>query len=180
MKSDKKTRQEKLSPAKQSLVGAYNRIVSRLIYTGLKGADNSNAALKKLVEDAVEIEQAVEEMTSDEVHLLSEYVHRDLQLLGHYLHETGEGLAAWLNFDLNILEHSVKQQVIALADQTIVGNLALHERLECSSAHYLTGEICAPGTLRCLACGEQNQILKTIQIESCYVCQSDYFERVSK
>jgi hypothetical protein len=180
MNSDKKNQGKADVDAKQALVAAYDRIVDRMIKTGLSSADKSAAALKKLVEDAVELEQAAEEMTGDEMHLLSQYIYRDLELLGSYLHETGEGLASWLNFDLNILEQSVKQQVMHLADQTIVENIELNEKLECNAVQYLSGELCGAGTLRCLSCNEQKQILKTVIIEPCHNCQSNYFERISK
>ncbi|EPJ43603.1 MAG: hypothetical protein OFPII_40950 [Osedax symbiont Rs1] len=180
MKAENQTDQKKSSKAENPLISAYDRIVERISKSSLETADSSVLQLRKMVDDAIELEQAAEQMSSDELHLLAEYVHRDLKLLAHYLHDTGEGLAAWLNFDLAFLEQSTKQQFMHLADPTILENIELQEKLECSSVQYLAGEVCAAGTLRCLNCTTEQQVLHTQIISACGQCQSIYFERISK
>ncbi|EPJ45319.1 MAG: hypothetical protein OFPI_37210 [Osedax symbiont Rs2] len=180
MQPDKQTEKENPAAQKSSLVAAYNRIVQRMTKSGLKTADNSTALLREIVDEAIALEQAAVQMSSEEMHLLARYVYRDMTLLAFYLHETERGLASWLNFDLAILEQSVKEQFVHLADQTIIENLALREKLDCSSVQYLSGEVCTLGTLRCLNCGTQQQMLKTEVILPCKECASDCFERSSK
>ena len=180
MQPDKNTDNKTTTQAETSLASAYDRIVRRLSKSSFETADSSSAILKKMVDDAIELEQAAEEMTSDELYLLAEYVYRDMHLLAQYIHNTGEELAAWLNFDLNILEQSAKQQFLHLADQTVIDNLVLQEKLECSSEQYIKGEISTVGTLRCLNCLEEKQLRKTTQVLACSGCQGEYFERVSK
>ena len=180
MQVDKNTHNKTTSKPEASRASAYDRMVKRLAKSGLQTADSSSAMIKQMVDDAIELEQAAEEMTSDELHLLAEYVYRDMHLLAQYLHNTGEGLAAWLNFDLIILEQSAKQQFLHLADPTIIDNLVLQEKLECSSRQYIVGEIASVGTLRCLSCLTEKQLRETEQVLACMTCQGEYFERVSK
>ena len=180
MQPNKQTEKKTTTAAKNSLVAAYDRIVQRLAKSGLKTADNSAALLREMVDEAIALEQAAVDMSSEEMRLLAEYVYRDLKLLAYYLHETERGLASWLSFDLAILEQSVKDEFVHLADQTIIENLALREKLDCSSVQYLSGEVCTLGTLRCLNCATEYQVLKTQLIQPCKKCASDCFERISK
>jgi len=180
MQPDKQTEKKNAAAHKGSLVDAYNRIIQRMTKSGLKTADNSAAMLREIVDEAIALEQTAVEMSSEEIHLLAGYVHRDMKLLAFYLHETERGLASWLNFDLAILEQSVKEQFVHLADQTLIENLALREKLDCSSVQYLSGEVCTLGTLRCLNCGTHYQLLKTEVIQPCRECACDCFERSSK
>ncbi|MEH6445162.1 MAG: hypothetical protein V7784_14805, partial [Oceanospirillaceae bacterium] len=180
MQTNNETEKKITAKEEISLVSGYDRIIQRISKKGLDTTDSSVTLLKKMVDEAIELEHAAEEMTSDEVHLLAQYVYRDMKLLAAYLHDTGEGLASWLNFDLTILEQSTKQQFMHLADQTIIDNLTLQEKLECSEVQYLAGEICAAGTLKCLNCATEFQLRKTEQITECKQCQSQFFERISK
>lgn len=180
MKSNNKTENKSAAQSENSLVVGYDRIVERITKTSLQTTDTSSHIIREMVDEAIALEQTAEQMTSDELHLLAQYVYRDVKLLSEYLHETGEGLAAWLNFDLSFLEQSAKQQFMELADKTIVENLELSEKIDCSSSQYMAGEICAAGTLRCLSCSEQWQMLETKVIQPCRSCDGHLFERSSK
>lgn len=162
------------------VVTRYDQVIKRLSEAGLKAGDQSLSFIKDAVDEAIELEQTAEEMTADEASLLSVYVYRDVTSLLSYLHQTGEGLAAWLNFDLTILEQVTIDKLIDLSDKTIIENLDLQERLDCSGEQYLTGEVCSPGTLVCLSCGQVHQILHTDVIRECEACHSHCFKRSSK
>ncbi len=180
MKSNNKTENKSAAQTENSLVVGYDRIVERISKTSLQTTDASTQIVREMVDEAIALEQTAEQMTSDELHLLAQYVYRDIKLLSEYLHETGEGLAAWLNFDLNFLEQSTKQQFLELADKTIIDSIALSEKIDCSETQYMLGEVCAAGTLRCLNCEEQWQMLETKVIQPCRNCEGELFERLSK
>ena len=180
MQADNKTDKKSQTEPKSKLGDVFKRILEQLSRSGLSAADNSTAMIKKMVDDAIELEQAAEQMSSDGVHLLSEYVARDLSSLAHYLHMTGEGVAAWLKFDLDYLEQSSKEQFLRLADKSVLDNLLLNEKLACDAQQYLTGEVCLYGTLRCLNCGSEHRVIQIEVIEPCKDCQSDCFERISQ
>jgi len=157
----------------------YDRVLSRL-RNDLKNAENRSwDFLQEKIEEAVELELTAEEMTRDEMDLLSAYLKRDLKRLGYYAHETSEGIAAWLNFDLNILEQKVAQQLMDLADRTRIGIAELEQRLQHGEDQYAAGEIAAAGTLACLICGEKVTLTKTSRIEPCHKCGSEGFIRFS-
>lgn len=158
----------------------YDRVLLRLT----KSLENSDARswdlLQERINDAVELELAAEEMTRDEMDLLKAYLKRDLKKLGYYAHETGEGIAAWLHFDLNILERRVGEQLRLIADQTRIGQEALREQLDHDDDQYLAGELAAVGTLQCLSCGETLTLKQTEKLTPCQSCGKGYFKRLSQ
>ncbi|MBA4503468.1 zinc ribbon-containing protein [Marinobacterium marinum] len=159
---------------------AYDRVLEQLRQRLDKAGEVSWEYLQEQIEEAAEMELAAEDMTRDEVDLLKAYLRRDLKQLGYYAHETGEGIAAWLHFDLDVLEHKVKQSLLELADKTRIQHELLREQLAHDEDHYLAGEVSAPGTLRCLQCGELQQLKATDRIKPCSRCGAVVFERVSR
>jgi len=157
----------------------YDRVLLRLT----RDLKNSEALswdlLQEKIHDAVELELAAEDMTRDEVDLLNAYLQRDLKKLGYYAHETGEGIAAWLKFDLNALEHTLAEQLRLIADRTRVEQEELRERLDHDEDQYLAGELATVGTLECLNCGDQLSLQKTEKLGPCSSCQAKLFKRVS-
>ncbi|MBS98173.1 MAG: metalloendopeptidase [Oceanospirillaceae bacterium] len=157
---------------------AYDRILDRLTERLDKAGEYSWDYIQEQIEDAAELELAAEEMTRDEVDLLKAYIRRDLKQLGYYIHETGAGVAAWLHFDLNILERQVIDRLLAVADRTRIDYELLREQLEHGENEYLAGEITAPGTLECRVCGAAQQLTETSKIEPCG-CGAVVFSRRS-
>ncbi|MGH1461643.1 MAG: zinc ribbon-containing protein [Neptuniibacter sp.] len=165
---------------KNNLASAdYDRVLLRLT-KDLKSTDSHSwDLLQEKIHDAVELELAAEEMTRDEMDLLKAYLFRDLKKLGYYAHETGEGIAAWLKFDLNALEQAFVEQLKHIADQTRIGHEELRERLDHDEDQYLSGELATVGTLECLNCGEQLSLQKTEKLDVCSKCQGKFFKRIS-
>lgn len=161
-------------------IRAYDRVVARLHKNLADAEAKSWDYLQEKIEEAVELELTAEEMTRDEMDLLSAYIKRDMKKLGFYAHETGEGIAAWLHFDLNILESRLKKLFMDLADKTRIEQEELRERLDHAEDHYMAGELAGAGTLECLACHQHQVLTATAQIEACDGCGARYFQRVSK
>lgn len=161
-------------------ISAYDRVVARL-HKNLSDAEASSwEYLQEKIEEAVELELTAEEMTRDEMDLLTAYIKRDLKKLGFYAHETGEGIAAWLHFDLNILEGRMKQLFMGLADKTRIQQEELRERLDHDEDEYIAGELAGVGTLQCLKCDATQVLTTTAQIGPCKQCQGRYFRRISQ
>lgn len=157
----------------------YDRVLARLL-TALESAElRSWDYLQEKIEEAVEVELAAEELTRDEMDLLGAYLKRDLKQLGFYAHETGEGIAAWLNFDLNVLENTLAQQLVKLADQTRIEQERLREQLANADDEYLAGEIAAAGTFVCQACHHALQARETVVLEPCEACGATLYRRQS-
>ncbi|MEH6575884.1 MAG: zinc ribbon-containing protein [Amphritea sp.] len=157
----------------------YDRVLNRLRQNLENAEYKSWDYLQSRIEEAVELELTAEEMTRDEMDLLSAYLKRDMKRLGYYAHETGEGIAAWLSFDLNILEKKVAKQLMDMADRTRIGITELELRLEQGEDQYVVGEVAAAGTLTCVKCGENVSLKQTSRIEPCHRCGSDSFVRLS-
>lgn len=161
-------------------ISAYNRVMARL-HKNLSDAEATSwDYLQEKIEEAVEVELTAEEMTRDEMELMKAYIKRDMKQLGFYAHETGEGVAAWLHFDLNILEDRMKKMLMGLADKTRIQQEELRERLEHGDDEYIAGELATAGTLQCLNCEATQVLTQTAQIGECTSCKGRFFRRISQ
>ncbi len=157
----------------------YNRLLERA-YLSLEQVEaQSWPLIKQKIEEAAELELAAKEMTREELDLLQAYLQRDLREAGTVLHKTGEGIANWLNFDLQALEFAITEKLFGLADKTRIDQTELQQRLDHGPEDYLAGEVAAAGRLRCLNCGALIKLQQTALIEPCHQCQQRYFHRDS-
>ncbi len=178
--SEDKRKDKKVAEHSPNAPDVYNRLLER-VYLSVEGFEEKSwPFIKEKIEEAAEVELAAEEMTREELDLLQAYLKRDLKELGFYAHKTGEGLASWLKFDLNILEQRFVDLLKGMADKTRIEQTELNQRLEHGPADYIAGEIATVGTLRCLECGSLVQFKETSVIEPCHQCQSRYFHRDSQ
>lgn len=171
---------EQNKPGGKGFVAAYDRVMKRLESSLADAEIKSWDFLQEQIEEAVNVEQTAEQMTRDELDLLGAYVKRDMKALGRYSHLAGEGMAAFLKFDLSYLETQVKESLMALADRTRVDQELLREKLDHDAEQYIAGELATVGTLECLECGMPHRLLSTVIIEPCQKCHSNYFRRVSE
>jgi DNA-directed RNA polymerase subunit RPC12/RpoP len=155
----------------------YNRLLERVYQSMGQAESQSWPFIKKKIEEAAEVELAAKEMTREELSLLQAYLQRDLREAGSWLHRAGEGLAHWLDFDLQALEHTVVERLFGVADQTRVDQTELQQRLDHGPEDYLVGEVAAAGQFRCLECGALARLEQTAVLEACHQCGSGYFHR---
>lgn len=158
----------------------YNRMLER-VQTGLKQTQNASLeTLEEEIRKAIEFEYELEEMTREEADLLGAYLQRDLEHLLHFVEETGEGLTDWLQLDISLLEHQLADQLLSVADKTLVDTLELRQKLENEDAgHYISGEVATAGMFRCLNCSHMRCLTATSHLEPCDACGSHYYERVT-
>ncbi|MBW7470561.1 zinc ribbon-containing protein [Marinobacter sp. M216] len=158
----------------------YNRMLER-VQAGLKQTqDASLETLEDEIRKAIEFEYELEEMTREEADLLGAYLQRDLEHLLHFVEETGEGLTDWLQLDISLLEHQLADQLLSVADKTLVDTLELRQKLENEDAgHYISGEVATAGMFRCLNCSHMRCLTATSHLEPCDACGSHYYERVT-
>lgn len=158
----------------------YDRMLKR-VQDGLSEVEEITLdGLREEVGKAVEVEYAVEEMTREEVDLLSAYLERDLEHLMHFVDETGEGLAEWLQLDISLIEHQLADMLFSVADKTRLDTLELNQKLANEDiSHYISGEVATAGMFKCLNCGHMKCLTATSHIEPCEACGSHYYERVT-
>lgn len=159
---------------------SYDRMLSRVEARLADAEYRTWERLLEEIEEAVEFEQDVAELTSEEVHLLREYLRRDLSHLLGFISRTGEGVREWLMRDLAWFEDRVLDLLFSIADPTRLDTLELQQKLaDSDSEHYFTGELAMAGVLRCLNCGNLVTLSGTTRLEPCQQCDSHYFERVT-
>ena len=96
------------------------------------------------------------------------------------MEETGEGLGEWLQLDIALLEHTLADRLLSVADQTLVDTLELKQKLENQDvSHYISGEVATAGMFRCMNCSHMLCLTKTSHLHPCEACGSHYFERVT-
>lgn len=158
----------------------YDRMLERVQGRLKEVQDASVETLQEEIENAVQFEYELEEMTREEADLLGAYLQRDLEHLLHFVEETGEGLTEWLQLDISLLEHQLADRLLSVADKTLVDTLELSQKLENDDAgHYISGEVATAGMFRCLNCSHMRCLTATSHLEPCDACGSHYYERVT-
>lgn len=159
---------------------AYDRMLERVQSRLNDVQKNSLQTLEEEVQKAVEFEYELEEMTREEADLLGAYLQRDLEHLLNFVGETGEGVKEWLQLDMSLLEHTLADRLLSVADQTLVDTLELKQKLENQDvSHYISGEVATAGMFRCMNCNHMVCLTKTSHFHPCEACGSHYFERVT-
>jgi len=160
----------------QRKVHAYNRMMER-VKAAFGGT--SGTKLQDAVEDAKKKAIAEKELSHDEAEQIGKFLKRDLDDAGHFLSDSGNELADWLHFDLELLEDKLAELLRGVADPTRVDLAMLAEHAR-HADEYRTGEVTGVGTLQCSACGKQMVFHKAGHIPPCPVCHKTTFERVRR
>lgn len=159
---------------------AYNRMLARVESRLAEVEERTWDQLQNEIEEAVEFEQDLAELTRDELNLLAAYLRRDLSHLLGFVSETGEGVAEWLRTDLEWIEDWLVEQLLSIADPTRLDTLALQQKLQDNDPdHYFAGELALAGVMRCRNCGHLEALPDTTRLEPCERCESHYYERVT-
>lgn len=161
-------------------LNAYDRMLARVESRLAEAEEKSLATLRREIDDAVEFEAGLKELTREEVALLSAYLRRDLEHLVQFVDETGEGVREWLQLDMALLEHQLTDLLLSIADKTRVDSLELTQKLSNEEvSHYISGEIATAGMFKCLNCDHMKCLTATSHIQPCEACGSHYFERIT-
>ncbi|WP_148863455.1 zinc ribbon-containing protein [Marinobacter fonticola] len=157
----------------------YNRMLERVVSRLNRMERKSWEGLRESLDEAVEFEKGLEELTREEIDLLAAYVKRDVGHLMHFVDETGGDAGEWLRLDLALIEQKLLELLFSVADKTRLETLELDHKLHHGPSQYISGEIATAGVLRCLACGHMVCLVETSHIEPCEACNAHYFERVT-
>ncbi|MFE8072339.1 zinc ribbon-containing protein [Marinobacteraceae bacterium S3BR75-40.1] len=132
-------------------------------------------SLDEALEKARDYFEKAGELTQEESHQFKEYLTRDLE-------ETGKDFTRWSTW---VKEHSSASRVSAgfldLTAQIAEGGQGLLERLSSwanSTGVYHTGEMAAPGILRCRSCEEEIHFHGAGRIPPCPKCHKTEYRRV--
>jgi len=159
---------------------AYERIINRVEKSLEKAEEVTLEELKNGVDQAIEFEEDVEELTKQEVSLLGAYLKRDLNSFTHFMGKTGKGLAEWLKFDMALLENKLQSLLQQVADKSVLEQQRLEDELdEHDEEVYASGEYVVAGTFVCTNCDEEQEFIKPGFLMSCAECGGDRFLRSS-
>jgi Zn finger protein HypA/HybF involved in hydrogenase expression len=156
------------------LVDAYHRMMERL-RDGLQSAEQkTREATEHALEEARETAVELGELSREEAERVSTYIRRDLSDLAEHIEETGAELRGWLYVDLELIEARILDLLTSVADQTRLGLAQIAQ----AAAEYHSGEITAPGKLRCIACGQTIELRQTGHIPPCPKCHGGRYQRL--
>lgn len=167
--------------AAEKLELAYERMVQHIFDWRQKARAEGRELedwFKHAAESAIETEVELEELTRDEANKVINYLAQDLHDATKHVKETEKELAFWWNFDVSLLEDRFHDAFVNAADPTALGHFLLARQLEERSVLH-TGEVTAPGTLRCTECGKEIHFHKPGHIPPCSGCHKTTFERVT-
>lgn len=158
---------------------AYNRMLEKVQSRLTEVEKQSADTLREGIDEAVDAETHIAELTREEIDLLATYVRRDVSHLMQFVDETGDGVGDWLRLDLALLERQLRDLLFSIADQTRLDTLELEHKLDHDPGQYVSGEIATAGVLRCVNCEHMVCLVETSHIQPCDACGSHYFERVT-
>lgn len=169
------TRQD--TSREERLIHGYNRMMERVRATLEKLGEHTTPRLREAIEQAKDKAVELGELTREEAERVGEYLRRDIQSAANFMaSREAQELRDWLRIDVQLIEQSLLDMFLSVADQTKLDMLKFQEQLE-EASEYHTGEVTGPGALACLNCGEILHFHKTSHIPPCPKCHGTVFTR---
>lgn len=159
--------------ANDSLSSGYQHMMAR-VKTALETP--TTLSLREHIDHAKMRAVELGELTDEEAERIGDYLRRDLEDAAQFVSETGQGLADWLKFDLELLEDRILDMFSVMVDQTQIELHNLAERARYAT-EWMSGEIAGPGTLICDQCGESLTFQRPTHIPACPKCGNTLFKR---
>ncbi|MEO5573020.1 MAG: zinc ribbon-containing protein [Gammaproteobacteria bacterium] len=168
----------------EKLVLAYNRMMERVKAALEHAGHDTLPSVQQHIESAKKKAVELGELTREEAEKIGTYVKRDLHDAADYLTVTGKELAAWLRFDMKLVEQRVLDVFSTMVDRTRqeLDKLGLRAKVADESKNtniWHTGEVTGVGTLSCAACGQPMHFHATGRIPPCPKCYATRFRRIS-
>lgn len=160
----------------QKLIDAYNTMMKRLHSVLEEAEEKALPSLEQNIENAKIKAIELGELTREEAEKIAIYLKRDIDDAADYLQETGEEFSSWIKFDFNLIEETLTDAFIKVADQTKLQLRQLEQRARAVNSYH-TGEITGIGTLVCEQCDSALHFKKTGHIPPCPKCHATKFKR---
>ncbi len=160
------------------LVAAYEAMLERVHEAANSAEKKTLPWMREALADARDKAVELEELTREEADKIARYVERDLHEAASFIADTGQEFRDWLSFDWRLMQNRMLEMFAGMADQTSEALKGFAEQARQANV-YRTGEITAPGVLRCAECGEELHFKKTGHIPPCPKCNATSFQRRS-
>jgi len=158
------------------MVTAYEAMLERVHEAADTAEKKTVPWLREALADAREKAVELQELTREEADRVSRYVERDLHDAAGFLAETGQELRDWFAFDWQLVQNRMLDMFAGMADQTSQALKGFADQAREASIYH-SGEVAAPGVLKCTECGEVQTFDKTGRIRDCAKCGGTRFER---
>jgi len=163
----------------EHLLHGYNRMMERvktaLEHSAKEGVTHS---LANAIASGKDTAVALQELSREEAERIGRFLRRDIENAAEYLATTQGDLAAWMRFDLELIEERLAETFLSVADRTRVELSRLAEEA-CHADEYLTDDIIGPGTLQCISCNYVIHFQETSHIPACPECNATLFKRLA-
>jgi len=158
---------------KSTFVETYNHILESLynIKNSVEDASREDLAMK--FEYAKSKLHDFENITKEEIDLITEYLHKDLSAATEHLSKTSSNIKNWIKKDIELTEDKLLHMFVNVVDQSRVEL----QQIENSLHKWHSGEVTGIGTLECKNCGEQISFTETQVINNCPKCDNDVFQK---
>ncbi|MEZ9834213.1 zinc ribbon-containing protein [Vibrio breoganii] len=144
----------------------YDELLSDVVETLKHSPDEIN----NVIANSEKVVEAANDMTKDELALVSAYVKSDLQEFANNFEESKSG-----PFYL-MIANTMWQSLLDITDKTKVEWVEFFQDLEHQGV-YKSGEIIGLGVLICEKCGHRTQYNHATEIQACPQCGHDEFSR---
>lgn len=131
---------------------------------------HSPEELQHVLEKSAEVVEAANDMTKDEVALISAYIKSDLREFYDNYQQSKTGPF------YTMIANSVWQGLLDITDRTKVEWVEVFQDLE-RQGLYQAGEVVGLGVLVCENCGHKTQYNHPTEITPCIKCGQTYFTR---
>ncbi len=156
------------------LTKAYNDFMEYMY----EATDDTIHTIADKLDSAKEKISEIGGLTQEEISHVSEAVSRDVHHAAHSLpNNSSDSLTEWLKFDIDLIEDFALDSFLDVADKTRIELAQLSETAKLYSHPYQSGELTAPGTLRCEKCGKVIAFKSTSIIPECPECEAKTFIR---
>jgi ElaB/YqjD/DUF883 family membrane-anchored ribosome-binding protein len=160
---------------KDKLLQAFNHMVDELHAAVEKAEEKLGPPLEEMVSNAEKMSKQLYALTQDEMKSLSEHLKRDIAHARKYMQTEGRDFNQWLKFDVKQVEDKFADFLAKAADRNWLDFHSFKGFQQ--NTLYKTGEICGPGTLRCLNCEQEMKFTRNTRIPPCPKCHQTEFER---
>ncbi len=160
----------------ESLTHIYHRMLDHIRYSIESAEKDIAVALDHAFESARRNFTELGQATRDEAQLISDYIRRDTHDIALRMNQSREETRTWLHMDIELIEASLLDNLLQVADQTQIALAELSTNARTHSA-YQTGEIAGPGVLICDTCARRIEFTQPDHIPICPDCSGTTFSR---
>jgi hypothetical protein len=169
-----KNLEEKLE---EKLIAAYDTMKVRVKSLVETTEHDVFPVIANTIEKAKQQALELKELSKDEADKLGHYLLRDIKDATEHFNDSGEELATWFKFDLELIESRILDVFSKVADPSGQERRLLIEQANVAS-EYHTGEITSIGTLSCDHCQTELHFNKATRIPPCPKCHKTTFKRL--